>query len=60
MVEGVVISTPDGALPFAVVVSSRREVVRREPAHTMDEADRLLVRLIEDARADFERAQAGA
>jgi hypothetical protein len=60
MVEGVVIATPDGALPFAVVVRSRRAVVRREPAHTIDEADRLLERLVADVRADIERTQGGS
>jgi hypothetical protein len=60
MVEGVVIATPNGPLPFAVVVKSQRAVVRREPAHTMDEADRLLERLVRDVRADLERVRGGS
>ena len=55
MVEGVVIATPNEALPFAVVVSSHRAVVRREPAQTMDEAGRRLEQLVRDVRADLER-----
>jgi hypothetical protein len=59
MVKGAVIATPNGALPFAVVVRSHSAVVRREPAHTMDEADRLLERLVRDVRADLERSRGG-
>lgn len=53
MVNGLVIATPQGVLPYAVVIRSRRTVVRREPAHSMAEADRLLERLLADARADL-------
>jgi hypothetical protein len=52
MVEGIVVATPNGTLPFAVVVRSRGRVVRREPAQSMGEADRLLQRLIADVRGD--------
>ncbi len=53
MVKGVVIATPGSALPYAVVIRAHRAILRREPASTMDEADRLLERLLADARADF-------
>jgi hypothetical protein len=53
MVKGAVISTPGSALPYAVVVRSRRAIIRSEPAHSMHEADRLLQRLLADVQADL-------
>jgi hypothetical protein len=53
MVKGLVVATPDSALPYAVVIRSDQAIVRREPAYSIDEADRILERLLADARADL-------
>jgi hypothetical protein len=59
MVKGVVVATPHSALPYAVVIRSDRTILRREPAYSMDDADRLLERLLADARDDLGLSRRG-
>ena len=54
MVKGSVVKTPEGALPYAVVIMADDALLRREPAYDRQDADRLLHRLLAAATADGE------
>lgn len=53
MLEASVIATPGQARPFAVQVRARGAVVRSEPVESRSEADRVLLRLLQDAAGDW-------
>jgi hypothetical protein len=50
MFRGEIQRTPDQALPFRAVVWSRGELTRARPAASQDEARRVLIRLLAEAR----------
>ena len=51
--RGQVVSTPEGALPWAAVVRRRSDVVRFEPCESREAADRKLARLLDEVRSDW-------
>jgi hypothetical protein len=57
-VRGAIIATPGKARPYAVVLRRRGAILRSEPVGSLDEGDRLLLRLLAEAAA--EDGQAGA
>ena len=53
MLEAAVVPTPQLAMPYAVEVRTRGGVIRSEPVDSRRSADRILVRLLEDAARDW-------
>ena len=51
MFRGEVQSTPDQALPYRAVVWRRGHLARAKPAASYREAERTLLRLLEEARS---------
>jgi hypothetical protein len=47
--SGAVVATPGKARPYAVVVSRRRVILRSEPVESIDQGNRLLLRLLTEA-----------
>ena len=47
--SGAVVATPGKARPYAVVVSRRRVILRSEPVESVDQGNRLLLRLLTEA-----------
>ena len=52
MLHGEVVSTPDGALPYAAVVRADSTIIRSEPVQSRTEGEQLLRRLIRQGAAD--------
>jgi hypothetical protein len=59
MLQAAVVPTPRSALAYAVVIRRGGDLVRQEPAHSLEDADRLIARLLSQAEADFPDGDAG-
>jgi hypothetical protein len=49
---GAVVATPGKVRPYAVVVSLKRVILRSEPVESIDQGNRLLLRLLTEAAGE--------
>ncbi|WP_436048130.1 hypothetical protein [Phenylobacterium sp. LjRoot225] len=50
--SGAVVATPGKARPYAVVVCLKRVILRSEPVESIDQGNRLLLRLLTEAAGE--------
>ncbi len=54
MIQATVVETPTSALAYAVVIRAGQDIIRQKPAHDLDEARRIVARLLAQAEFDVD------